>query len=78
MVQISNSLAHPYTLKSGTDIASFSILTPEPTKHIQPVNPTSVKHLLNNNLDDAIHYINILLMTAKTDEVNDTYWFPTP
>ena len=59
-------------------MANFSILTPEQTKHIRPVNPTSVRHLLNNNHDDAVHYINSLLTTSKTDEVNETYWFPTP
>ena len=59
-------------------MANFSILTPEQTKHIRPVNPTSVRHLLNNSHDDAIHYINSLLKTSKTDEANETYWFPTP
>ena len=78
MVQISNFLDHIYTLKKGRNIAIFSILTPEQTKHIRPVNPTSVRHLLNNSHDDAIHYINSLLKTSKTDEVNETYWFPTP
>ena len=78
MVQLSNFLDHPYTLKKGTHIANFSILTPEQTKHIRPVNPTSVRHLLNNSHDDAIHYINSLLKTSENDEVNDTYWFPTP
>ena len=78
MVQISNFLDHPYTLKKGTHIANFSILTPEQTKHIRPVTPTSVRHLLNNSHVDAIHYINRLLKTSKNDEVNETYWFPTP
>ena len=53
MVQISNFLDHSYTLKKATHMANFSILTPEQTKHIRPVNPTSVRHLLNNNHDDA-------------------------
>ena len=78
MVQISNFIDHPYTLKNGTHIANFSILTPEQTKHIRPVNPTSVRHLLNNSHDDAIHYINSLLKTSKTGELNETYWFPAP
>ena len=73
MVQIKKFLDHPYTLKKGTHKANFSILTPEQTKHIRPVNPTSVRHLLNNS-----HYINSLLKTSKNDEVNETYWFPTP
>ena len=78
MVQISTFLDHPYTLKKGTHMAISSILTPEQTKHIRPVNPTSVRPLLNNNQDDAIHYIKSLLKTSKIDEVNETYWFPTP
>ena len=78
MTQNSNFLDHHYTLKKGTHIAKFSKLTPEQTKHIRPVNPTSVQHLLNNNHDDAFHYINNLLKTSKNYEVNGTYWFPTP
>ena len=77
MVQTSIFLDHPYTLKKGTHMANFSILTPEQTKHIRPVNPISVRHLLKNNQDDAIHYINSRLKTSKTNEVNETYWFPT-
>ena len=57
---------------------NFSILTPEQTKHTQPVNPNSVRHLMNNNHDDGIQYINSLLKTSKTDEVNETYRFPKP
>ena len=78
MVQISNFVARPYTLKKGAHITNFSLLTPEQTKHIRPVNPTEVRHLLNNNNDDAIQYINSLLKTSKTDKVDETYWFPTP
>ena len=78
MVQISKFLDHPYTLNKGTHIANFSQLTPEQTKHIQPANPTSVRHLLNNSYHDAIHYINSLLKTSKNDKVNETYWFPKP
>ena len=77
MVQNSNFLDHPYTLKKVMHIANFSILTLEQTKHIRPVNLTSVRHLLNNSHDDAIHYINSLLKTSKNNEVNETYWFPT-
>ena len=78
MAQVSNFLDHPYTLKKGTHIAKFLILTPEQTKHIRPVNPTSVRHLPINNHDDAIRYIESLLKTSITDEINETYWFPTP
>ena len=78
MVQISIFLDHPYTLKKKMDMANFSILILEQTIDIRPVNPTSLRYLLNNNHDDAIHYKNSLLTTSKTHEVNETYWFPTP
>ena len=52
MVHISNFLDHPYTLKNGRYIANSLILTPERTKQIRPVNPTSVGHLLNGNHDE--------------------------
>ena len=75
MVQNSNFSDHPYTLKKEAHLVNFSILTPQQTKHIRPVNPISVKHLLNNNHDDAIHYINSLLKTSETDEINEIFWF---
>ena len=78
MVQVINFMDHPYTLKKGTHKANFSILIPEQTKHIRPVNPSSVRHLLNNNHEDVTHYINSPLKTSKTDEVNEAYWLPTP
>ena len=59
-------------------MANLSKMTHEQTKHIRPVNPTSVRHLLNNNDDDANHYIKIILKTSKTDEVIETNWFSTP
>ena len=78
MVQFSNFLDHHYTLRNGTHITNISILTLEQTKHIRPVNPTSVRDLLNYNHDDAIHYINSLLKRPKTDETSETYCFATP
>ena len=59
-------------------MANFSILTPEQTKQIRPVNSISVRHLLNNNHVEASQYMKSLLKTSKTDEVNDTYRFTTP
>ena len=78
MVQYSNFLDHPYTLKKGMHITNLSILTPEQTKQIRPVNPTSVRLLSIKNHDDALHYINGLFKTSKTDGISETYWFPTP
>ena len=78
MVQVSNFLDNPYMLKKRKHIGNFSILTPEQTKHIRPVNPTSLRHLLNSNQDDAKDFISCGLKTSITVEVNDFHWFPTP
>ena len=78
MVQTSNFLDQPYRLNKGTHIANLSKLTLEQTMDIRPVNPTSVRYPLNSNHDDTIRYIISLLKTTKTDEINETYWFPTP
>ena len=78
VVQISNFVDPLYKLKKGRHIATFSKLTPEQIKHIRPVNPTSVRHLLKNNDNDSIHYIKRLWKTSKTDEIKETYWFSTP
>ena len=78
MVQFSNFPDHPYTLKKEMHTANFPILTFDQTKHIRPVNPTSVRHFLNSNHNEQFLYINSLLKTSKTSEVNKTYSFPTP
>ena len=65
MVQSSKFLEYPFTLKKGKHVANLSILSFEQTKHITPINPTSVRHLLNNNHDDAIHDINSLWKHRK-------------
>ena len=78
MVQNSNFLDHPYTLKKGTHIAKFSVFTPEQTNHIGPVNLTSERRLLNNSHDDAIQYKSSPLKTSRTDEINESFWFPAP
>ena len=74
---IRNFSDHPYTLKKGTHLAKTSILTLGRMKHITPVNTDSVRYRLNNNHDDAILYINSLLKTSETVEVNKTSWLAT-
>ena len=72
IAQSSNFLIHLYTLTKSTLEAKFSILTPEHTKHIKPVNPIAIRHLSDNSHDDALHYIKNL-KTSWTDHINKIY-----
>ena len=78
MFPISKLLEHPYTLRKGTHNDNSLILTPDQTQHIRPINPTSVRHLLNNNHDRGIIFLSSVLKTSKTVEVNETFWFTMP
>ena len=60
----------PYKLKKGMHFANFSVMTPEQMKYVRPIDPVSTWHLLNENEDDAIHYISSLL---KANRNNDQY-----
>ena len=59
-------------------IANFSALTPEQMKHVRPIDPVSTWHLLNENEEDAIHYISSLLKANRNNDQYEQYWFPTP
>ena len=78
MVQILNFQDHPLTLKKATHIVNFSILTPEQTNYIQPIDPAPAKDLLDNNHENALLYVNTSLKTSKSDIRFKTFWYPTP
>ena len=59
-------------------IATSSILTPEQAKEIEPVNPAPLRHCVDTNHDDDIHYVNAVLELLKLEECNEPNWFPTP
>ena len=50
---IHNFLEHTSTLKKGCHISIFSILTPEQTKYIKPVNPALLRRLLHANVTNC-------------------------
>ena len=59
-------------------LAKFSVMTPEQLKSVKPIDPVSTWHLLNENEEDAIHYISSLLKANRNNDQYDKYWFPTP
>ena len=75
-VRVTNTTDSPYTINKTTQIAEFSVLTPEQSKFIEPVDTA----ILSTNLEggpDLITYLTELLRTNEPDQQNNTFWFPT-
>ena len=77
-IPVNNFTDHPYKLKKGIHIANFSVMTPEQVKYVKPVDPASTWHLLQNDQEQAAHYVSSLIKTNKNLQNSESYWFPTP
>ena len=77
-IHVNNFTDQPYKLKKGMHLANFSEMTPEQMKHVRPIDPVSTWHLLNENEEDAVHYISRLLKANRNNNQYEQYWFPTP
>ena len=75
----------PQLIKKITQISEFSlvfpeqfaVVTPEQSKHIKPVELAILSMIPQGN-PELIAYLNELLRTSKTEQQNNTCWFPTP
>ena len=61
LIPVNNFTDHPYKLKKGLHIANFSVMTPEQMKYVKPVVPASTWHLLQNDQEQAAHYVSSLI-----------------
>ena len=68
LMPVNNSTDHPYKLKKGLHIANFSVMTPEQMKYVKPVDPASTWHLLQNDQEQADHYVSSLIRTNKNPQ----------
>ena len=64
-------------MKKHTQIAEFSVVTPQQSKHIKPVD-MAILSMIPQGDPDLTAYLNELLRTNKPEQQNDTFWFPTP
>ena len=78
MIPVNNFTDHPYKLKKGLHTANFSVMTPEQMKYVKPVDPASTWHLLQNDQEQAAHYVSSLSKTNRNPQNSENYWFPTP
>ena len=76
-VRVTNTTESPYTINKNTQIAEFSVVTPEQSKFIKPVDTAILSMIPEGDLD-LVTYLTELLRTNKPDQQNNTFWFPTP
>ena len=76
-VRVTNTTNSPYTINKNTQIAEFSVVTPEQSKFIEAVD-TAILSVFPEGDQDMINYLTKLLRTIKRDQQNNTFWFTTP
>ena len=76
-VRVTNTTESPYTINKNTQIAEFSVVTPEQSKFIKPVD-MAILSMIPEGDPDLVTYLTELLRTNKRDQQNNTFWFPTP
>ena len=76
-VRLTNTTELPYLIKKHTQIAEFSIITPEQSKHNQPVD-IAILSMIPQGDPDLTAYLNEFLRTSKLEQQTNTFWFPTP
>ena len=76
-VRITNTTESPYLIKENTQIAEFSVVTPEPSRFIKPVD-TAILSVIPEGDPDLITYLSELLRTNQPEQQSNTFWFPTP
>ena len=76
-VRVTNTTKSPYVIKKHTHIAEFSVVTPEQSKHIKPVEMAILSKIPQGD-PDLTAYLNELLRTNKPEQQNNTFCFPTP
>ena len=76
-LRVTNSTESPYTINKNTQMAEFSVVTPEQSKFIKPVDMATLSMIPEGD-PDLITYLTELLQTNKPDQQNNTFRFPTP
>ena len=76
-VRVTNTTESPYLIKKHTQIAEFSVVSPEQSKRIKPVD-MAILSMIPQDYLDLTAYLNELLRTSKPEQQDNTFWFPTP
>ena len=76
-VRVTNTTESPYKINKTTQIAEFSVVTPEQSQFIEPVD-MAILSMIPEGDPDMITYVTELLRTNKSDQQTNTFWFSTP
>ena len=76
-VRVTNTTESPYTINKNTQNVEFSVVTPEQSEFIKPVD-MAILNMIPEGEPDLITYLTELLRTNKPDQQTNTVWFPTP
>ena len=76
-VRVTNTTESPYLIKKHIQVAEFSVVTPEQSKHIKPVD-MAIFSMIPQDTPELTAYRNELLRTNKPEQQDNTFWFPTP
>ena len=76
-VRVTSTTESPYTVNKNTQIAECSVVTPEQSKFIKPVD-IAILSMIPEGDPDLVTYMTELLRTKKPEQQNNTFWFPTP
>ena len=75
-IRVTITTESPYLNKKRTQIAEFSVVTPEQSKHIKPVD-MAIFSMIPQDDPDLTAYLNELLRTSEPEQQDNTFWFPT-
>ena len=70
IVKVTNTKESPYTINKNTQIAEFSVVTPEQSKFNKPVD-TAILSMIPEADPDLVTYLTKLLRTNKPDQQNN-------
>ena len=76
-VRVTNTTESPYLNEKHTQTAEFSVVTPQQSKHIKPVE-MAILSMIPQDYPVLTACLNELLRTNKPEQQDNTFWFPTP
>ena len=70
-LRVTNKTESPYTIMKNTQVADFSVVTPEQTKFIKPVDTTILNLILEVDPDVTCNLNELIKTNKKEKEVNE-------